>query len=738
MTVKTIPKKTPIRSMTDKRLDFDHAAPLQKSYMVTSSFRCGSAYLCSLLWKTGLLGAPSAVLNSPTKEVRALMTRFKASSPADYIAQLLAHRTSRNGIFGMKVHFSHFEAFLKEYPALLEVLSPVTYIYIYREDKVAQAVSMAKALQTNQWSSRWEKGESPPLQYDQELIQNCMNEIQQQDEGWLRWFEAQKAIPFQVTYERLTADPDGVVRSVVELLGVQNDEPSEVQVPPAEKQSDETNEEWIERFVREARDGEAPRQASVGSADRGVPAAQVDPDDGKHFFDRSERFIHSLLGRRGSNTGPGNLIRLRHRYDAIIAQNRELFRGMRVLSITGARGFWGLAALDAGAAHVVSLDASQKTIRVAEKIFRKSKIKPESYQFINAEISEALQTFNPERFDTILCDARLFEHYDFLDFFVQLPRLRPKHVVLDIDIAPGKDALAQFAIAKKGRKKRGTKITAIPSHALISLLCKPEFQWRLIDWNARHTAERAGLSDYARDERRTYLLDRSPGEAHFFDRRERFIKSLPEPRGSTTGFVSLIRLRHRYDAIIAQNRQFFQNARVLVIKSFDGFWSLAALDAGAAHVVGLETSPRTVKAAQQYFRECGIKPESYEFINSEIAAELQTFNAGQFDVVLCDGRLLEYCHITELFGELSRLRPKHVILDTDIASGQGRLAHYSVAKKSSGARIPVTPNHELIAFLGEDDFQWRLIDWTAMGITDWTGVQDYARDNRRTYVLDLL
>ena len=34
------------------------------------------------------------------------------------------------------------------------------------------------------------------------------------------------------------------------------------------------------------------------------------------------------------------------------------------------------------------------------------------------------------------------------------------------------------------------------------------------------------------------------------------------------------------------------------------------------------------------------------------------------------------------------------------------------------------------------DFRWRLTDWRAAGIVDWTGVHDYERDQRRTYVLD--
>ena len=45
------------------------------------------------------------------------------------------------------------------------------------------------------------------------------------------------------------------IQSVVEYLEVQNAERDEVKVPPVEKQSDDTNQEWIERFRRETEGG---------------------------------------------------------------------------------------------------------------------------------------------------------------------------------------------------------------------------------------------------------------------------------------------------------------------------------------------------------------------------------------------------------------------------------------------------------------------------------------------------
>jgi LPS sulfotransferase NodH len=515
MQVKSTDADSAIRSVASKDFDFHHGAPLQQSYCVASSYRCGSSYLCWRLWQTGLLGAPMEVLN-PMGVMRVLTNRLKTSSRGDYIAKLLARRTSRNGVFGMKAHFHHFEAFLKEYPGLLEVLSPITFIYISRQDRIAQAVSMARALQTGQWTSRMEAGPGARLQYDYATIANCLNDIARQDLDWRGWFRARGITPYQVTYDDLTADAEGVVRDIVGLLGVQNDESATVDIPRVDKQGDETNEEWIERFGRESKERGGSHQPDDGGLeDRRLAAdagSELSTAGSGHFFERQDPLIKSLSGKTRTATGFIDAIRLRHRYDAIIAQNRALLQDARVLDLACSKGFWSLAALDSGAVHVAGVERTRKLVEAGAKTFADSGIKPESYQFIRSGIFPALEAFEPGAFDVILCKG-FFEQSDFILFFEQLSRLRPKHVILDTKIINGLGPLARFAITSKARSRRARKapkgeIVSIPNHELIEFLCESEFQWRLVDWQAMGIVDWTGVQDYARDTRRTYVLDR--------------------------------------------------------------------------------------------------------------------------------------------------------------------------------------------------------------------------------------
>ncbi len=228
------------------------------------------------------------------------------------------------------------------------------------------------------------------------------------------------------------------------------------------------------------------------------------------------------------------------------------------------------------------------------------------------------------------------------------------------------------------------------------------------------------------------------------DRYDRFLRKRAAGAGAGSGPSDPIRLRHRYQAIYAANRDLFRGARVLDLTSASGFWSLAALDAGAAQVTGVEASAPAIEAAKNAFTEYGINSASYRFINSETPGALRKFDPKAFDVVQCHG-FLEQSDPRFVFQQLSRLRAKHVILDTRLTQGKGPIVRFRSRTDDDGKAngperyksILAIPNHELIKFFCDYfQFGWRVIDWKASGITDWTGLNDYEHDRRRTYILE--
>src|ERR1700733_13987352 len=96
----------------DAQYDFTGPTRLRKSYIVAATPRCGSNLLCNLMWQSGLLGAPAEYWNyikrqAPKQRIigTGMMERLEATSPLDYIAKLVACRTSKNGVFGVKLLF---------------------------------------------------------------------------------------------------------------------------------------------------------------------------------------------------------------------------------------------------------------------------------------------------------------------------------------------------------------------------------------------------------------------------------------------------------------------------------------------------------------------------------------------------------------------------------------------------------------------------------------------------------
>jgi ubiquinone/menaquinone biosynthesis C-methylase UbiE len=124
------------------------------------------------------------------------------------------------------------------------------------------------------------------------------------------------------------------------------------------------------------------------------------------------------------------------------------------------------------------------------------------------------------------------------------------------------------------------------------------------------------------------------------------------------------RLDLRHEAIFTMNRPLFEGARVLDIASHDGRWTLAALEAGAAHVTGIEARPELVTNAAETFAAAGIEPSRYEFVTGDVFEVLA--KPAEYDVVLCLGFFYHTLRHLELVGRVRHTGARHVIIDTEV------------------------------------------------------------------------
>lgn len=238
------------------------AAPTShRAYMLATTPRAGSTYLCHRLWRTGVMGAPLEYLNPEIFE-RILHWENLAELDA-YWRQICSRRTSPNGVFGWKMFTPSYVHIAEHAPALLSQIAPDHVIYLTRRDKVEQAVSYALAIDSGAWFSG--TGLSAQSGYSRDAVERALRMIEQQEQSWQRIFDCAACSYLPVYYEDVNADWQGVVRSIADFcgvtLGVELDALRYVPLP--DKQGDQTNREWVEAYRHCVT--EAPAQAMAAT-----------------------------------------------------------------------------------------------------------------------------------------------------------------------------------------------------------------------------------------------------------------------------------------------------------------------------------------------------------------------------------------------------------------------------------------------------------------------------------------
>lgn len=227
--------------------EFDRTEP-RASYLVCSIPRSGSSLLCELLGSTGLAGAPAEFFH-PDK-MAALQRRWGVNELDDYLRELLARKTSPNGVFGTKAHRGQYQPLFGESdPRTL--LPALRVVFITRRDRLRQAVSWVRALQTLKWVTPAGPREERPEVFDHEHITQKLVRIDREEEEWESLFDRHGIEPHRVVYEEFVDAQEQTVRAVLDALDV--DAPADLHLPPPalDRQADQLSDEWAERYLSE-------------------------------------------------------------------------------------------------------------------------------------------------------------------------------------------------------------------------------------------------------------------------------------------------------------------------------------------------------------------------------------------------------------------------------------------------------------------------------------------------------
>jgi LPS sulfotransferase NodH len=240
-----------------------------KSLLVCATPRSGSTLLCALLDGTEVAGRPqefferlahSGLPRQPREyfegvddaELLALLapTDPGEPDPADPIPPALAEGTTDNGVFAAKLMWTHLldlAARLGRAPdaALLRERFPdPRYVHVTRADKIAQAVSLWRAVQTRAWRAG-EVTDTGDAVYHAGAIGYLASQLSDHDDAWRTWFAANGIEPLTIVYEDLAEDTQAAASAVLDHLG---EGPAEVPEPPLRRQGDDRSARWVERY----------------------------------------------------------------------------------------------------------------------------------------------------------------------------------------------------------------------------------------------------------------------------------------------------------------------------------------------------------------------------------------------------------------------------------------------------------------------------------------------------------
>ena len=163
------------------------------------------------------------------------------------------HRTTPNGIFVIKLFRLHVDQLERRNALIPQEVLPgrLHWVYQWRRDHVAQAISYLRADSTKAWVDT--DGTRTPsfdpdrlVEADYAEIKRLVERFERNDAWWRAWFERHQITPIEFEYDDLVHDLPGALGRVLEPLG--RSAPAQV-VGATVRQRDEANGEVRRRFV---------------------------------------------------------------------------------------------------------------------------------------------------------------------------------------------------------------------------------------------------------------------------------------------------------------------------------------------------------------------------------------------------------------------------------------------------------------------------------------------------------
>lgn len=233
------------------------------------------------------------------------------------------------------------------------------------------------------------------------------------------------------------------------------------------------------------------------------------------FFDQYPRFYSTSDTAAVPN-------RLNQRWRACIEANEAIIRGSRVLDLASHDGRWSFAALKAGAAHTMGIEARPYLVTSAVSNMRTYGIPEQSFQFIAGDVFEELDRLQPGSIDAVLCLGFFYHVANHMLLLSKIDRLGAKYIILDtalyIDPYPvvalyaeepeGEANAARIGSDRIGSSFHQLVMCGAPSKSGLELMLSNfGWSWTYYDWHHAGIGRWDDIVDYHENWRVTMRID---------------------------------------------------------------------------------------------------------------------------------------------------------------------------------------------------------------------------------------
>ena len=225
--------------------NFKKSSAKLKILIIASTGRSGSHMLGHTLHSTGKFGFPLEYFQKNNlnkwKEI------INKNNIKDIICSLQDIRTSENGVFSIKIHYSQVKE-IGGFTNLQELLPNAYFVFIKRRNILKQAVSMSIARQTGIWISE-QLGNGRKPKYDYCSINMELKELLKDNSNWIYHLESSNSNYISLDFEDVRDNLDDSVIKISNFMNIELKDEEIPIIPLTKKQTNSVNDDFLSKYL---------------------------------------------------------------------------------------------------------------------------------------------------------------------------------------------------------------------------------------------------------------------------------------------------------------------------------------------------------------------------------------------------------------------------------------------------------------------------------------------------------